>query len=63
MAHRVLVVPTVPISDTLIRSHLRDVVAEGVEVEIVAPASNINRLDRLTNAEDDARADAADRAE
>jgi hypothetical protein len=63
MAHRVLVVPTVPISDSAIRSRLRDVVEAGAEIEIVAPASNINRLDWLTNAEDDARADAAHRAE
>jgi hypothetical protein len=29
---------------------------------VVAPASGISRLDWLTNAEDDARADAAERA-
>jgi hypothetical protein len=30
---------------------------------VVAPASGISRLDWLTNAEDDARADAAERAD
>jgi hypothetical protein len=63
MTYRVLVVPTVPISDSIIRSRLRDVVPDDAEIEIVAPASNIGRLDWLTNAEDDARADAAERAD
>ena len=63
MTHRVLVVPTVPVSDSVIRAHLGDAVAADAEIEIVAPASNIGRLDWLTNAEDDARAEAADRAE
>jgi hypothetical protein len=62
MTHRVLVVPTAPISDSTVRSCLRSVVADDVEVEVVAPASNINRLDWLTNDEDHARAEASDRA-
>lgn len=33
------------------------------EIEVVPPASKISWLDRLTNAEDDARQDAANRAE
>jgi hypothetical protein len=61
MTHRILVVPTVPVSEAMIRSHLSDAVLNDAEIEIVAPASNIGRLDWLTNAEDDARAEAADR--
>ena len=36
---------------------------DDAEVQVVAPASKISWLDRLTNAEDDARADATERAE
>ena len=63
MTQRILVVPTAPIPDSLIRSHLDQLVGDDLELEIVAPASDIGRLDWLTNAEDDARARAADRAE
>jgi hypothetical protein len=62
MTHRVLVVPTASISSSSIRSRLRDVVPDDAVIEIVAPASNIGRLDWLTNAEDDARSEAAERA-
>jgi hypothetical protein len=62
MTYRVLVVPTVPVSDAVIRSRLREVVPADAEIEVIAPASNIGRLDWLTNAEDDARTEAAERA-
>lgn len=42
----------------VVRAHA----GEDAEVRVLAPASQISRLDRLTNAEDDARADAAARA-
>jgi hypothetical protein len=63
MTQRILVVPTAPIPDAVIRSRLRDIADGDVEIKVTAPASKIGKLDWLTNAEDDARADAADRAE
>jgi hypothetical protein len=63
MAHRVLVMPTARVSDSAIRSRLREVVPDDAEIEIIAPASTVGRLDWLTNDEDGARAEAADRAE
>ncbi len=63
MTYRVLVVPTAPISDSIVHARLRHVVPDDAEIEIVAPASNIGRLDWLTNADDDARAEAAERAD
>ena len=62
MTQRILVVPTAPIAASVIRARLAEIVEGDVEIEIVAPASEIGRLDWLTNAEDDARADAAVRA-
>ncbi len=62
MSRRILVVTTASAPraevDAVIRSHAGD----DAEVYVVAPASKISRLDRLTNAEDDAREDAAERA-
>jgi hypothetical protein len=59
---RILVVTTASAPraevDAVVRAHAGD----DAEVYIVAPASKISRLDRLTNAEDDARDDAAMRA-
>jgi hypothetical protein len=63
MTQRILVVPTARIPDSVIRSQLGELMGDDVELEIVAPASDIGRLDWLTNAEDDARAKAAHRAE
>jgi hypothetical protein len=60
---KILVVPTLDLPHGAIRAYLRRVLAPDAEIEIVAPASNIGRLEWLTNAEDDARAEAADRAE
>ena len=62
MTQRILVVPTARIPDSVIRSHLRDIADGDVEIEVIAPASKIGKLDWLTNAEDDARQEAADRA-
>ena len=63
MASRVLVVTTAntPAADVegVVRAHA----GAEAEIHVVAPASKISWLDRLTNAEDDARADAAERAE
>jgi hypothetical protein len=63
MGRRVIVVPTASISDSRLRASVRAHAGEDAELYVVAPASKISRLDWLTNAEDDARADAADRAE
>lgn len=45
--------------ESVVRAHAGD----DAEVQVIAPASTISWLDRLTNAEDDARADATERAE
>jgi hypothetical protein len=62
MTRRVLVIATANAPQAemkqLVRAH-----AGEAEVYVVAPASKISRLDRLTNAEDEARADAGARAE
>jgi len=55
---RLLVLATVPVSDEVLREAVGE--APGAEIRVVAPASDISRLDWLTNAEDDARREAAD---
>ncbi len=62
MANRILVVPTSNIGADEIDSAVGSRFGADAEVRVVAPASGISRLDWLTNAEDDARADAEDRA-
>ncbi len=62
MARRILVVTTAAVPEAEVESVVRAHAGEDAEVYVVAPASKISWLDRLTNAEDDARADAADRA-
>lgn len=62
MARRILVVTTAAAPEAEVESVVRAHAGEDAEVYVVAPASKISWLDRLTNAEDDARADAADRA-
>jgi hypothetical protein len=62
MGNRILVVPTSKIGTDEINSAVGARFGENAEVRVIAPASGISRLDWLTNAEDDARADAADRA-
>jgi hypothetical protein len=56
---RILVVATVAADE----AELRDELGDADEVRVVAPAARISWLDWLTNAEDDARADAGRAAE
>jgi len=56
---KILVVTTVRADE----SELPDELADAEEIRVVAPAAKISRLDWLTNAEDDARAEAEDAAE
>ena len=63
MARRILVVTTANAPQADVEAVVRAHAGADAEVQVVAPASKISWLDRLTNAEDDARADAADRAE
>lgn len=58
-----LVVATASVPETELRERVRAHAGEDAEVLVVVPASNISKLDWLTNAEDDARADAAQLAE
>lgn len=59
MGKKVLVVTTVAADESELRGELTD----ADEIRFVAPAARISRLDWLTNAEDDARAEAEDAAE
>lgn len=59
---RILVVATSKIGGEEIASAVGERFGTDAEVVIVAPASGISRLDWLTNAEDDARENAAGRA-
>jgi hypothetical protein len=59
---RILVVAT-ETPDERVRERLREEIPEGAEVRVVSPATKVSRLDWLTNAEDDARAEAARAAE
>ena len=61
-ARRILVVTTATDLQAELESVVRAHAGDDAEVQVVAPASKISWLDRLTNAEDDARADATDRA-
>ena len=63
MPRRLLVVVTTEVADATISEFVRRSAGEDAEVRVVAPASGISRLDWLTNAEDDARADAASLAD
>ena len=58
MPRRLLVVVTANVDDATLREHVRRLAGENAELLVVAPASDISRLDWLTNAEDDARAEA-----
>jgi hypothetical protein len=62
MNNHVLVVVTSDIGVEEISLTIADRFRDDTEVQVVAPASGLSRLDWLTNAEDDARADAAARA-
>ena len=58
MPRRLLVVVTTDVTDATVNEFVRRSAGEDAEVRVVAPAVGISRLDWLTNAEDDARADA-----
>jgi hypothetical protein len=60
---RLLVVATASVPAADLRASVRAHAGEDAEMLVVAPASGISRLDWLTNAEDDARTDAAERAD
>ena len=60
---RVLVLATSGIRPAEVAAAIDDRVADDAEVRVVGTASGLSRLDWLTNAEDDARADAEERAE
>jgi GABA permease len=63
MSSRLLVVATSNVTADEASSAVSNRLDEGAEVRVVAPASNLSRLDWLTNAEDDARDEAASRAD
>jgi hypothetical protein len=58
-----LVIATASVPAADLRASVRAQVGDDAELLVVAPASGISRLDWLTNAEDDARTDAAGRAD
>lgn len=59
MPRRLLVVVTTEVANDELRKFVRSRAGEDAEIRVVAPASDISRLDWLTNAEDDARSEAA----
>lgn len=63
MSRRILVVATTSVPEAELRERVRAHAGEDADLLVVVPASNISKLDWLTNAEDDARADAAQLAE
>ena len=63
MPRRLLVVATASVPAVDLRRSVRAHAGEDAEMLVVAPASDISRLDWLTNAEDDARTEAAERAD
>lgn len=58
MPRHLLVVVTTEVPDAKLNELARHLAGDDAEVLVVAPASDISRLDWLTNAEDDARAEA-----
>ena len=60
---RLLVVITTEVPDAVLRELVRSRAGDDAEMLVVAPASDLSRLDWLTNAEDDARTEAASLAE
>ena len=63
MPRRLLIVITTEVADVALRDLVRSRAGDDAEMLVVAPASEISRLDWLTNAEDDARGEAASLAE
>jgi hypothetical protein len=62
MSTRILVVAASGIEPEAAGRAIGHRVGEDAEIRVVAPVSGLGRLDWLTNAEDDARRDAAERA-
>jgi hypothetical protein len=60
---RLLVVATASVPATALRESVRAHAGEDAETLVIAPASDISRLDWLTNADSDARTEAAERAD
>jgi hypothetical protein len=60
---RILVVTTTDADEKRLREQLRAEIPDDAEVRVVAPATKVSPLDWLTNAEDDARGEAAEAAE
>jgi hypothetical protein len=58
MPRRLLVVTTAEVADGALRDLVRGRAGDDAEMLVVAPASDLSRLDWLTNAEDDARTEA-----
>jgi hypothetical protein len=63
MPRRLLVVVTTEVAAATLRGLLHSRAGDDAEMLVVAPASEISRLDWLTNAEDDARAEAGSLAD
>jgi hypothetical protein len=63
MARRILVVTTAESPQADVERVVREHGGEDAELHVIAPASKISWLDRWTNDEDAARAEAAERAE
>jgi hypothetical protein len=63
MPRRLLVVVTTDVPAATLSEFVRRSAGEDAEVRVVAPASDISRLDWLTNADDDARAEAGSLAD
>src|SRR5437867_4056926 len=59
MPRRLLVVITTEIPEGVLRALVHGRAGEDAEMLVVAPASGMSRLEWLTNAEDDARSEAA----
>jgi hypothetical protein len=58
MPRRLLIVITTEVADSVLRDLVRSRAGDDAEMLVVAPASELSRLDWLTNAEDDARTEA-----
>src|SRR5581483_2608369 len=63
MPRRLLIVITTDVAPRALRDLVRSRAGDDAEMHVVAPASGMSRLDWLTNAEDDARDEAASLAE
>ena len=63
MPRRLLVVATASVPAADLRTSVRAHAGDDAEMLVVVPASDISRLDWLTNAEDDARIEAGERAD